>query len=90
MIAQSCTACDRLTVFLSCNVVWESNQTPGSQIAKMPAAKGSFYAERAAMAAHVVAEAQRLHPKQIQFRFDTSIQVDRQAVTPRPVAGMSW
>ena len=42
---------------------------------KRPIPKGSFNAERAAMAAHVAAEAQRLYPKQIRFRFETSIQV---------------
>ena len=47
----------------------------------MPAPKGTFNAERAAMAAHVVAEAKRLHPEQIKFRFETCIQVERLAIT---------
>ncbi len=46
-----------------------------AQMIKRPIPKGSFNAERAAMAAHVAAEAQRLYPKQIRFRFETSIQV---------------
>ncbi len=76
-------SCLWVTGHMPCMRVQELRRRAGMQTAKMPAAKGSFYAERAAMAAHVVSEAQRLHPKQIQFRFDTSIQVHRQAITPR-------
>ena len=53
----------------------EQSRCKPAQMMKRPIPKGSFNAERAALAAHVAAEAQRLYPKQIRFRFETCIQV---------------
>ena len=46
----------------------------GVQMTLRPQPVGNFSAERAALAAHMVAEARRLHPHAIRFHFDVQPQ----------------